>query len=94
MGLLPVLSASGLLFSNCIQTSVSLQFCNVASVVVIMGNDLAKFGYKQNMKVKSVKNPSMLLATKWNLMQPSFFFNLIIRKHLNIYFHIFKKFTN
>lgn len=62
MGLLPVLSASGLLFSNCIQTSVSLQFCNVARVV-IMRNDLAKFGYKQNMKVKSVKDPSMLLAT-------------------------------
>jgi hypothetical protein len=61
MGLLPVLSASGL-FSNCIQTSVFLQYCNVARAV-IMGNDLAKFGYKQNMKVKSVKNPSMLLAT-------------------------------
>jgi hypothetical protein len=29
----------------------------------MMGNDLAKFGYKQNMKVKSLKDPSMLLAT-------------------------------
>jgi hypothetical protein len=55
-----------------------------------MGNAIAKFGYKQNMKLKSVKDPSILLATKWNLMQP-FFFKLIIRKPLNISFHIFEK---
>jgi hypothetical protein len=38
------------------------QFCGVAQVAINPQQDLTKFGYKLNMKVEFLKNPSIFLA--------------------------------
>ncbi len=47
------------------------QFCDVSKVTMISKKDLAKFGYKLNMKVKFSKHPSIFLATYLNHVQKS-----------------------
>ncbi len=42
------------------------QFCDVAKVVMIHIEDLAKFGYKLNMKIETFKHISRFLATYLN----------------------------
>ncbi len=48
----------------CLLCLVYFQFCHIANMAIISYADLAKFGYKQNMKEKEFKHPSYtFLAT-------------------------------
>jgi predicted site-specific integrase-resolvase len=43
------------------------QFFDVTEVVIIHKDDLARFGYRLDMKVEKIQNISIFLTTYWNL---------------------------